>query len=245
MAMMSKTRTVVLAALATAALTAGLMVTPASAAQIFVQQSGTSPAGGDPNVITNMGSFVVGVAGSSSTTLQNPLLVIVGVLNGNGIPAISYSGGVSTATVGTYGLASTTATFRCTNAGCTNTAFHALGLAAGGSESFVNWSGKDLADGFGTATSYSLYAFALSTSLTSGSPITIDESGAANGSFIIAYDCKAGTGSSTGCKKSGDIAQTVFTNTGLVDAVPEPGSLLLLGTGLAGLGLMVRRRRRG
>src|SRR5689334_6906887 len=58
--------------------------------QIFIQDSGTSPAGGDPNVITDPGNFVVGVAGSA--TLQDPLLIIVGVYDGNGIPSISFSG---------------------------------------------------------------------------------------------------------------------------------------------------------
>src|SRR5215471_10037616 len=56
--------------------------------QIFIQQSGGSPAGGDPNTITNPGSFVVGVAGNF--TLQNPLLIIVGVYDGNGTPSITY-----------------------------------------------------------------------------------------------------------------------------------------------------------
>src|ERR1700739_591224 len=80
--------------------------------QIFVQQSGTAPAGGDPNVISDNSAFVVGVAGSA--TLQSPLLIIVGVYNGSGTPSISYSGcavpsACPAAALNTYGLTATTA----------------------------------------------------------------------------------------------------------------------------------------
>src|ERR1041384_33785 len=74
--------------------------------QIFVQNSGTAPAGGDPNSI-NPNSFVIGVAGNF--TLQNPLLVIVAAYNGAGTPILSSTDGhtVSPAVVGTYGSTST------------------------------------------------------------------------------------------------------------------------------------------
>ena len=85
------------------------------ATQIFIDQSGTSPLGGDPNLLTNIGSFDVGVAGSA--ILQKPLLLIVGVYDGNGIPSISYSGGVTSAPIGTYGLTSDSATFTGSSSG--------------------------------------------------------------------------------------------------------------------------------
>src|SRR5437763_15807679 len=90
-----------------------LLSSPASASvidpQIFIQQSGSNPAGGDPNLITNPGAFTVGVAGNF--TPQNPVLIIVGVYNGNGVPSICFPGcpnhnACPAATAGTYGSTS-------------------------------------------------------------------------------------------------------------------------------------------
>jgi len=216
----------------------GAVLVPAARAdQISICQSTVACPGSDPNVITNSSSFIAFVNGSA--TLQSPLLVIVGVYNGVGTPTITFPG-VTPAVVGTYGLTANTGTL--TSGG---DAFTQLGLSSGGSESFTNWSAGDVANGIAAPTSFSLYAFALPTALTS-SGITLGESGAAKGSYIIAFDCKTGTGTNTvpggavgGCSTQGDVAQTVFTNTGLFDSppttTPEPSTSMLLGFGLLGL----------
>ena len=219
--------------------------------QIFIQQSGTTPAGGDPNIITNTGAFVIGVAGSF--TLQDPLLVIIGVYDSATQPELSSTTGCTNplncplAAVTTYGLTADSATFT------SGVAYDQLGLAAGGSENFVNWTNADLGAGLAAPSFFTLYAFEIDASLVHGSPFTIDTN-APIGSFIIGYDCelKKGkpTGSDSGCATSGDIGQTPFTNagfinTGPINKVPEPAGLALLGSGLVLIGSLLRRKIRG
>ena len=224
----------------------GFCMLPAHADQLFVCQSCTTPpggnvVGGEGNFITDTSGFNVGVAGGAA--LDNPLIIIVAVYNDDGVPSISFGATPSepAAPIGTYGLTKDTASLT------SGTVFEALGLSAGGSVSFGNLSDSDVANGFAAPTDFSLYAFEVPTSLGgANNPITIDESGAAQGSFILAYDCKAGTGSSEGCAKNGDRSQTVATNMGLIDSappqVPEPSSLGLLGLGLLGLMAFTIRR---
>ena len=213
-----------------------LFVCQPSVTQNCTSAPGGTAAGGESNLITNTGAFDIGVGGNH--TEQNPLLVIVAVYNGSGVPSVSFAG-VSAAAVGTYGLTKNTATLT------SGTVFAALGLAnAGGSVSFGNFSMADTLNGFAKPTSFKLYAFSLPTTLTGGSPITIDESGAANGSFIAAYDCVNGSSTTATCP-NGSVGQTVMTNTGLLtgtSSVPEPASLTLLGVSLIGLPFLRRRK---
>ena len=216
----------------------------AHASQIYIQQAGTSAAGGEPNEIANPGSFVIGSSGG--TALMSPLLVIVGVYNGAVTqPTITYSSGCTTgcplASVGTYGLTAYQSTFTSKSGG---TAFDVLGLLAGGSEQFAKWVTADQAIGLAAPTQFSLYAFALDASL-GKTPLTVGATNVPVGSFILGYSCQVMT-DGTQCP-NGDYGETVFTNTGLITTTteaPEPGALALFAAGLLGCALFANRRRR-
>ena len=67
---------------------------PAFGSQIFVCQSCTNPPGGDPNFITNPGSFDIGSAGGGND-MQTGILVILGVYNGTSAtaaPTLNFNG---------------------------------------------------------------------------------------------------------------------------------------------------------
>src|SRR5260370_4941769 len=206
--------------------------------QIYVCTGCTAPAGGDPNVI-NPTSINVGFAGNH--TAVSPLLIIVGVPNAGPDPTISLPSGVNAIAAGTYYGFSTSGgltgkldgTLTNANMG-NNNAYNSISSTdpgGGSSESWVNWNGWDTGKGITVGSSFNLYAFGINYALKSGSggnsPITIDFSGIAPGSFVIAYNCA--TAGAT-CSRGGG-GSTPFTNARLFGTTPTsaPASMLFIG----------------
>jgi hypothetical protein len=217
--------------------------------QIFICQGCTSPAGGDPNPITNPFAFDVGVAGNHA--LASPLLLIVGVPEGGSAPTISYDGNTigpgSTSEYWGWAGSSSPVTFNSSSPD----ACVAVGLQFGSkgdngtgcaSETYGNWTGVLLGS---KPASYSLYVYVLPVALSpANSPITIGLNGATLGTYVIAFSCEYN--SSTSCTPNGNVGSTPFTNAALDEVptrVPEPMTAALVTTGLLGLAGFARKRR--
>jgi hypothetical protein len=233
-----------------AVLVVALCSVPAFSDQIFVCQSCTNPPGGEPNFISNPGSFDIGLAGAGHAT-QTGVLVIVGVYNGTnatGAPTLNFNSmHFSPAGVGDWG--ETADKFEMV-AG--QDAYADLGFVdsnGGHSETFSNWNSGESKAGIAAANSFELFAYDVPTAIAGNTVMQLGFTGVDKGSFVVAFSCKAGgpsAESGTPCIH-GDVGSTPFTNAGLittasVSTVPEPGCLLLLGTGLVGLAPVILRK---
>lgn len=172
--------------------------------------------------------------GNGNPTLNDPLLLIIGVVNQTNstysAPDISLSAGTgSTASYGGYFTSGEVYSF--------------LGLTGGNaSNNFGNWAAADLAVNGITATGFGIFVYELTgTDITGGAQVDVTfASDLALGTFAVAYGTSTSTNSKG--KVTTRVFSTPFTESGLTHKVPEPSTLLLFGMGLLGLGFFGRNK---
>lgn len=213
---------------------------------------------GEPNLL-GTGSDVDIYLTSGSGSLNQPVFLILGVPNDttdffttDPISSLNYyasypsgtptPGNSAFATKGTYGLKGPVADgfFGDMTKGSIYS-FLDLNGPTNNSNSFKNWAAADFGiDGI-TAADFGIYVFALSGEDLAGKGLIdiLFPGGLPLGTFVVAY------GESGSCKHL-KIYDTPFTESGMTNgstgAVPEPGSLLLLGSGLLLTAILLRRR---